>query len=445
VLTRLGRWLDAESACRRAVELDCRFAEAHNNLGIALKSLGRLAEAEAALKAALSLQPSLSQAEANLAAVLREQSRAEEASVHYWRAIELGLADRHFHSNALSCEQYLPGIAPRRLADLHAHWNQRHAAHLKAVSRLPVQSGQSRPIRLGFVSPDLSRHPVTSFLVGVLEHLATDDCSAYCYSDSLREDEVSQRIRHRAASWLPSAKLSDEGLAARIAADEIEILFDLAGHTAGNRLLTFARRPAPVQVSWIGYPSTTGLTAFDYILADRNVIPPGAEGDYCERVLRMPHVYACYTPPDDAPPISPLPALQTGNVIFGSFNNPLKIGPRVITHAAPPVDLRIPHLEQLQHRIERRASDQPCLYGARNISMPLIQPWNQLESVSLSGIKPAARSGAPCRNSTVADAGMFGSNLSTGGSWTVGSLKSTHDMIRSPQSLNGTTPAGHSS
>ena len=133
--------------------------------------------------------------------------------------------------------------------------------------------------------------------------------------------------------WPPGvrvARLSDTALAEQIAADQIDVLVDLAGHTANNRLLVFARKPARMQITWIGYPGTTGLRAMDYILADQYVIPEGDEVYYSERVLRMPHVYSCYAPPHDSPPLSPPPASRNGHITFGSFNNPAKVGPKVI-------------------------------------------------------------------------------------------------------------------
>ena len=130
--------------------------------------------------------------------------------------------------------------------------------------------------------------------------------------------------------WRDVSGLSDEQLTEKIRADGIDILFDLAGHTAHNRLLVFARKPAPIQITWAGYAGTTGLEAMDYLLADRYEVPPAAERYYRERVLRMPDGYVCYAPPADAPPVSALPALGRGAVTFGSFNNPAKISPRVV-------------------------------------------------------------------------------------------------------------------
>jgi predicted O-linked N-acetylglucosamine transferase (SPINDLY family) len=187
-----------------------------------------------------------------------------------------------------------------------------------------------RTLRLGFLSADFCRHPVGFFLVRTLEALRAESCSSVCYFTGSRTDDLTARFRAAAGAWREVGGLGDDALAEQVRADGIDIFFDLAGHTAGNRLLVFARKPAPLQVTWIGYEGTTGLPAMDYILADHYQIRPEEESHYCERVLRLPEGYVCYDPPAEAPAVSSLPALAAGAVTFGSFNNPAKITPQVI-------------------------------------------------------------------------------------------------------------------
>jgi predicted O-linked N-acetylglucosamine transferase (SPINDLY family) len=163
-----------------------------------------------------------------------------------------------------------------------------------------------------------------------LENLERRESEIIGYSDRTRQDEMTSRIQRATTTWSDVALWSDEQLAQKIRADRIDILFDLAGHTARNRLLVFARKPAPIQITWIGYVGTTGLDAMDYIVADRHEIPDAAEKHYCERVLRMPDGYVCYDPPEYAPPVSTLPAEKGGCVTFCNFNNPAKITSQVI-------------------------------------------------------------------------------------------------------------------
>ena len=165
-----------------------------------------------------------------------------------------------------------------------------------------------RPLRLGFVSPDLHRHPVGIFLVRALENLDLRLFTSLCYSTSLKHDDLSDRIARAASAWHNVVGLDDDGLAARIAADRVDILFDLSGHTAGHRLLVFEQRPAPIQISWIGYVGTTGMRSMDFLIADRWHVPASAEAHYRETILRMPDGYVCYDPPEGAPAIGPLPA-----------------------------------------------------------------------------------------------------------------------------------------
>jgi predicted O-linked N-acetylglucosamine transferase (SPINDLY family) len=180
---------------------------------------------------------------------------------------------------------------------------------------------------VGFVSPDLGRHPVGYLLVRVLENLGLE---TICYSDRVAQDDMTCRLQAAATQWRDVLGLSDERLAEQIRADAVDILFDLAGHTAHNRLLALARKPAPIQITWLGYVGTTGLAAMDYILADRYEIPPESEVYYREKVLRLPDGYVCFDAPEEAPPVGPLPAMAQGGVTFGCFNNLAKITPQAM-------------------------------------------------------------------------------------------------------------------
>jgi protein O-GlcNAc transferase len=331
VLNRQGRSQEAEAACREAIRLNPTLAAGYNNLGIALQSLNRLVEAEAALRHALATQPNLAQAEGNLAAVLREQCRAEEAGNHARRAIELGIRHPGLHSDWLSSQQYVADAHPARLAELHADWERRYAAGLKPAWRSDKISREpDRRLRLGFVSPDFRRHPVSYNLVRALENLDPGQFDVVCFSDVRVEDDMTARLKRLASGWKCALGMSDEALANEIAENQIDILFDLTGHGAGNRLLTIARRPAPLQIAWLGLPGTTGLKTMDYIIADRLVIPESGEEHYTERVLRLPTVYAVYDPPGNASEAGPLPMDKNGFITFGCLNNPLKVGPRVL-------------------------------------------------------------------------------------------------------------------
>jgi predicted O-linked N-acetylglucosamine transferase (SPINDLY family) len=188
-----------------------------------------------------------------------------------------------------------------------------------------------RRLRVGYVSGDFKQHPVGFFLAPVLANHDPDAVEIYGYSNSLKNDWLTQQLRERCTQWRSLVGLSNSAAASLIAADGIDILVDLSGHTAENRLEIFARKPAPVQVSWLGFWGTTGLSTIDYLLSDTTTIPDGEEQYYSETVFRLPDNRFCYAPPYYAPaPATTAPCLKNGYVTFGSFNNLMKIGPDVI-------------------------------------------------------------------------------------------------------------------
>jgi predicted O-linked N-acetylglucosamine transferase (SPINDLY family) len=337
-----GKSHEAVAFYRRAVELKPEYAEAYNNLGIAFYDQGKLDDAIGSYHRALDLKPGYAEANNNLGAALRTQGLVHEAIAYYRRALEQKADNAEAHSNLLCALQYCEGVTPATLAEAHAEFDRQHAAPLD-VAIAPHENVRDphRRLRLGFVSPDLGLHPVGFFLVRVLENLSQDQQETICYSDRIIKDDLTGRFQAAAAQWRDVFGTSDERLAEQIRADRVDILFDLAGHTAHNRLLVFVRKPAPIQITWIGYEGTTGLATMDYLLADRYVVPEGTEQYYREHVLRMPDGYLCYDPPTAAPPVGPLPALAKGYTTFGSFNNLAKITPEVVAvwakilHRAP--------------------------------------------------------------------------------------------------------------
>ncbi len=317
---------------RRALELNSGDAVAHNNLGTALIAQGKLGEATACFRQAIELRPNYAEAHSNLGNVLKDQGRADEAVPFFRQALQWKSDFIPAHSNLLLTLQYCEGASLAGLFAAHSEFHQLYAASLLGGNSPNVAVREPRErLRVGFVSADFSRHPVGTFLIPLFEHLPRNSLELFCYSDRLTKDDVTERLQASATQWHDVTSLDDERLAQQIRTDQIDILFDLAGHTAHNRLLVFARKPAAVQITWLGYVGTTGLQAMDYILADRHLIPPEAERFYCEKVLRMPDDYVCYHAPEDAPSPGPLSALERGYVTFGSLNNLSKITPNVIS------------------------------------------------------------------------------------------------------------------
>jgi predicted O-linked N-acetylglucosamine transferase (SPINDLY family) len=326
-----GNSLEALAHFQKAIQLRPDYAEAHNNLGHALQSQGKLNDAAICFQKAIALKPDFPEALCNLGAVLNDQGKVDEGITYFRRSLELKPDYAKCSNNLLLALQYSDGSTLSGLAAAHSEFDRVQAAPLRRNWKLHENDrSPERPLRLGFLSADFGRHPVGFFLIRALENLNRSQYQVVCYNDRSIHDELTVRFQAAVTEWRNVHGMRDAELAETIRADEIDILFDLAGHTAKNRLLVFARKPAPIQISWAGYAGTTGLQAIDYILADRYEIPPVSEIHYCERVLRMPEGYVCYDPPTYAPLVSSLPALAHGVVTFGSFNNPAKITPQVL-------------------------------------------------------------------------------------------------------------------
>jgi predicted O-linked N-acetylglucosamine transferase (SPINDLY family) len=322
-LLELGRPEEAAASFRRAIGIDPGFAIAHGNLGNALGAMARLEEAEASYRRAIALDPGHVIAHNNLGNILKEQGRLEEAVEMYRKTCALAPDLTNAHSNLLFSLNYLADLDADALYAAHREFGARHAA----AETMPHGNDPDplRRLRIGYVSWDLRDHAVAYFLEPVLEHHEPSRIEITCYSNNPVVDATTLRLQKHADHWRSIAGLSDEAADAMIRADAIDILVDLSGHTGGNRLTLFARRPAPVQATWIGYANTTGMSAMDYRLTDANLDPIGmTERYHSEQLVRLP-VSACFSPAAHAPEVNALPALAAGHITFASFNNFTKV------------------------------------------------------------------------------------------------------------------------
>jgi protein O-GlcNAc transferase len=324
ILERLDRRDDAEIAYRKAIEIDARCAEAFNNLGRLLQSKDQLREAASCFRNAIDLVPDYAEPHANIGNLLKDRGDLDGAIAAFRRAIELRPDLSMLHSNLLLTLHYHAGYGPADLAREHREWAQRHVLPL-ASGREPHTNDRNpeRRLRIGYVSPDLRDHAVARFLLPLLERHDRHQVEIFAFSDAAKPDAMTARIREQCDHWRETRALSDAELAASVRDDGIDILVDLAAHSGHNRLLTFARKPAPVQVTYLAYCSTTGVDAIDYRLTDRFLDPPGEdESHYVERSIRLPHCYWCYAAPVNPPP--PTDRVE-GPPTFGCLNNFAKV------------------------------------------------------------------------------------------------------------------------
>jgi predicted O-linked N-acetylglucosamine transferase (SPINDLY family) len=326
-LRDLGLFDDAIAALERALALRPDDARAHSNLATTLWALGRLDETVSACYRALAFQPDLAEAHNNLGIALRDQGRLDEALACFRRAVALKPDFIGAASNVLYTLQFHPGYDSREILAEHRTWARRFAEPL-AGEILPHANDRTpdRKLRIGFLSPDLRFHPVGRSLLPLFAHRDRRQMEYVCYSDVLVADEVTRRLEGVADRWRENVGLSDQEVADRIRADQVDILVDTTLHTARSRLLVFARKPAPVQVTMLGPPTTTGLGTIDYRLTDPYLDPPGiTDGDYTERSTRLPHCFWSYQEPEGTPPVGELPALKNGFVTFGCLNQFSKV------------------------------------------------------------------------------------------------------------------------
>ena len=332
ILQILGRLNESEVSCRRALEINPDFAGAYNNLGNTFLQFGRVHEAEVCCRKSLKIEPNRANPHNTLGNILSNLGRNDEAENSYRRALEIQPNFEAGRSNLLFHLAHKENISAQELFAEHCRFGERVEAPLRDGWAQHTNSRDpERCLQIGFVSADLRNHAVANFIEPLLVHLANHtQLSMHAYSNSPIEDDVTKRLRGYFKSWSSISGLSDAVLAEKTRIDGIDILIDLSGHTSRNRLPTFARKPAPLQVSWIGYPGTTGLQAMDYYLADSIFLPPGKfDNQFTENIVYLPAI-ASFLPYKFSPPINTLPALNNGYVTFGSFNRPSKINSSVV-------------------------------------------------------------------------------------------------------------------
>jgi len=330
-LHQLGQFEGAVASCARALEIKPDYAEAHNNLGNALHDLGQLEGAVASYRRALEIKPEMVEAHNNLGLALQDLGQLEDAMVSYRQALEIKPGFVTALSNMLLALNYTPGHEPAYYLEQARRFGRIVAE--KVGERFSSWQCAESPqrLRVGMMSGDLRKHSVGYFLEGLLTHIDQARIELVAYPTYGVEDELTTRIHKYFSAWKPLVGLTDEAAARRIHDDGVHVLVDLSGHTCKNRLPVFAWKPAPVQITWLGLPATTGMAEIDYVLGDPRAIPTAFEDQFSEAVWRMPESYLCLGVPTSQVKVGPLPVLSTGYMTFGSFNNLAKMNDAVVS------------------------------------------------------------------------------------------------------------------
>jgi len=316
------------AAHRQAIALKPDYADSYNHLGFALRDKGQLDEAIAAFHQAIALRPNFPEAHVHLGNALKDAGRLDEAIAAYRRGSALDPNYADAESNLILALHYHPDYHAPAIAGGQRRCNRQYAEPLGQFIR-PHSNDRSpdRRLRIGYVSPDFKDHPAGRNLLPLFQHHDRRLFEIFAYAQVYRPDAITRQFQQRADGWRKIFGLTDEEVATQIRQDRIDILVDLALHTGGNRLLAFARKPSPVQVTYLGYCGSTGLDAIDYRVSDPHIDPPGSdESHYTEKTIRLPKTYWCYQPGvDPTPDVCPSPAITNGFVTFGCQNNYCKI------------------------------------------------------------------------------------------------------------------------
>lgn len=322
VLLSQGRSNEALAAYLQVTEIDPDFGKVYNNIGTIYEEQGRLNEALESYSHLLKLAPEQAAPYVNIGNILQNKGRLTESEESYRKALEM-MPDRAVaHSNLLLVMNYTYGDNAEIMFMEHLRWAERQANQGTETVEFDNERTVDARLRIGYVSPDFRRHSVAYFIEPVIARHDRRRFEVYCYSDVPRADAVTERLRELADHWNNISRLSDYEVAELIREDRIDILVDLAGHTGNNRLPLFARRAAPVQVSYLGYPNTTGLSTMDYRITDCHADPEGmTERYYTEKLVRLPHGFLCFRPPAESPDVGEPPCLSRSFVTFASFNH----------------------------------------------------------------------------------------------------------------------------
>jgi predicted O-linked N-acetylglucosamine transferase (SPINDLY family) len=321
VYRMLKRYADAEERCRRALAIDAHHVGALTNIGLVHWEQARIDDAMDAYQAALKTTPDDPELWNNIGIVLHAQGKRDEGIAAYRRAIELRPNYAAPWSNLLVSVHYHPYYDGKMILAEHRRWAELMADPL--TGKAPPHANDRDPnrrLKIAYSSPELLGHPVGLFMHPILQHHDHANYEIIIYSDVVQPDDYTHRLRALADQWHDVGGLSDAQLAKKVRDDRIDVLVDLTLHGNRNRMMTFARKPAPVQATYLAFAGTSGLKAMDWRITDVNIDPPGVDDCYSEKSYRLPETYWCYSAPPEARDVVPPPMLTNGFVTFGCLN-----------------------------------------------------------------------------------------------------------------------------
>lgn len=330
VLHRQGKDAQAEEMAKKTLELNPNLVEAHGNLGNVYKKQGNYEKAEFHFKEALKLEPDQAKVLYHLGATLLFSNRHKEASEHLRKAVEINPEFYQSHSSLVYALNYIEQQDQQHVFEEHRQWGTQHSAGIQEEGWPWIERDLRKKLRIGFVSPDFRAHVVALFIQQLFKHYDKNQFEFYGYAEVENPDGYTSTFMNLLDGWRSTIGVPDQEVYQTIKNDHIDILIDLAGHSAGNRLKVFSMKPAPIQVSYLGYINTTGLQEMDYRFCDAYVNPHKTQAYYTEQLIHLPGSFSCYEPINPSPPVAETPGLTNQYVTFGCFNNTNKLTPGTI-------------------------------------------------------------------------------------------------------------------
>ncbi|HEY7986530.1 MAG TPA: tetratricopeptide repeat protein, partial [Methylophilaceae bacterium] len=330
-LSDLGRYEEAIASFHQALALDPKSASAYNNLGDTQQKNQQIDAAIASYLQAIAIDPKTAEAHNNLGNSYQDLNQYDTAIKHYRQALAIEPDFHGAYSNMLFCVNYHPDYSSEELYDYYKEYEERFARPLyKEWQAHTNNRDPERRLKVGYVSPSLYNHSSRHFIEPLLAHHDHSRFEIYAYAQYARADDATARYQSYVDHWIPTRGMSYAALAERIRSDGIDILIDVTGHTGENRLLVFARKPAPVSLHWLDFGYTTGLTAIDYYLTDAPTAPPGSDAYFAEKLWRLPTPAYAYRPIKDIGEVGELPASRKGHITFGTLTRSVRINYKLI-------------------------------------------------------------------------------------------------------------------